>query len=643
MEEIGYIGVGLLDKFNFVDSKSLKELLINKKKYSGSIYFHTSDYYMFSTVEYFDLILKIKIKNPENAFKKIYKINDGNAIKEMSEEADISFEILEFKNAEEVFHSYGPVFSRRFYPELAYKVEKFGVKIYNNRNEKKCVKNFNSLSKSDIDQILHNINVVEYYSLSIYDYVLQSPTLNEKKLKEIINNNKNSSRSFYDLLQNPNITKDLIDLIYQKTKDIDLISKIIDHKKTSSKTINKIFNETSNDRIINKIINNPLLDPKIKENKIKNFNKRIKCDNINSVRGSVRNSLISEEILLKIVRNYKSLDHLLCVADSKFATTKVLNGIINAIKYLKYAEFIYAEKTKYFDIIIKIAAHQNSDFKSLTFVLERALKLKNNKSNQLESGTKKQILWNILRNENKSNEMIFKIFELYKTDRNFRDFMLKKVYGRNIGDETLYGEVPIEFIDSKSSKIMLEQILNKTYSINKLDKFISLQNLTPHFIEIINSRIQQELKYHVDYFRFDFNSIKNTISSPFTSLETLKKIESVCFLKFENEFSVDDFRCLLLIKRKIIEKICNEQCEDTELPKLNFEKEYYRYIKSFLNHPIITVRLMIIEEIKEMKLLPDSFIENIYDDSYVCECVRSLKLCKSMNDINSGNRQESVI
>lgn len=187
----------------------------------------------------------------------------------------------------------------------------------------------------------------------------------------------------------------------------------------------------------------------------------------------------------------------------------------------------------------------------------------------------------------------------------------------NIKSESMFSSVlyhASHFIDEE----ILLKIIDNPLCTNEVKKDIlnhPKSNINIFKKIYVDSPDEIEEIYNRDIKYWD-NFLKNLY------FNALKNLDEASFRMFLEELKI---KILLNIRT---------QDENTELPKLDFKKEYYKALSKHLTCEIREFRMMVLETMYKDFLITK---KQLYDKDYRCDCRRPLKLCIEMSNIINNN------
>lgn len=85
-----------------------------------------------------------------------------------------------------------------------------------------------------------------------------------------------------------------------------------------------------------------------------------------------------------------------------------------------------------------------------------------------------------------------------------------------------------------------------------------------------------------------------------------------------------NFKKLIVIEKASVMATINSQSKDSELPALNFKKEYFRALSKYFAFKDVGFSIELLKELQKEGILTK---EQIIDIGYVCNCSENVKFC----------------
>lgn len=119
-------------------------------------------------------------------------------------------------------------------------------------------------------------------------------------------------------------------------------------------------------------------------------------------------------------------------------------------------------------------------------------------------------------------------------------------------------------------------------------------------------------------------------------LDSLKKS-----LPITNDYALDESSIAerFFVEKAFINSKVINQGDDSEMPKISFEKEYFKFLVSMLSDERYLIKKLVIEEIYK-ECLPECIKENFYDSSFSSVCGRKMKMCGLFHGAKRGNNKK---
>lgn len=310
--------------------------------------------------------------------------------------------------------------------------------------------------------------------------------------------------------------------------------------------------------------------------------------------------------LIDVVKDYlktSELSELQFIIKSGSIEDEVVETLLLYYKEKRYKNYIY-------EFMNKLVQYYNINPTVLKLIVEN-----------IDDPTIYQL---IIKNQKQLNSDIFEII----VKNSFNPDVLKESLKSEFLNEETYGLIVDKSIKLCVASLFMLIVVNKFYSIDSLNKFYKeLKNKVSQedfvFAVVSAKGVADELlRLIVEKINY-LKSLLAIPESPNVSIGTLELLKNK--LKRTDEKGLIDE--ILKIEKKIIELKISNQSEDSEIPNIDFKKEYYLVLSSYLSNKSNEVRISAINQMYEEKLFPQKVLDNFCDKSLKNTCSRKIKFC----------------
>lgn len=526
--------------------------------------------------------------------------------------------------------------------------------------------------------------------------ISSSPYLDEELIKKIINYDESNDIYLYEsLISCDSITSEIISLILSKI-DLSkinggdslysLCSKIVNLPQISVKDLEDIFKAIKEPyfEIINAIISKNLINEEIINQKKLEFGKMLDVylndkNKYSDLRITItkNNPFLTSEDIKKIYNKLNKFDGITYTIASHPNTPEYILKDIMKKYVLKQRDILLSIITNpglnedlFLEIIKKLKTDHEFDValnsKFITSSVLKTIVRKVSSEFTLETIIKHPLVNDEIINmiiEETDIKLEFFILDpkVYKANSN----MIRKIYdlkSRNIkyaSDVYFYKKIisnpecPLDIIETIIKKYKDLELALALLENSNIDNDILNAGLDI-FIPMGGDAVKDSIFKLISYHSSADSRVIGRVLKNIKSYENFKE----CFEKKSSELSEEEinqlisyfkseiidvnqnnyFEKILLIEKESINRKVQNQSENSEIPNIDFKKEYYNVLSVYLKEELknkdrIQMKLIIIKEMYEENLLSEKISDSFYDSKYICECGKDIKLCRSMASI----------
>lgn len=464
----------------------------------------------------------------------------------------------------------------------------------NRRRLLKIILSYEEFSTEDALELLGK----SYFSYTTIDEILgERPSLSEEVLSKIIS------------MLPDNLNYVAKNIITRKDITLKLINQVLDVVKLKTdETYYRIFNTIAQTKILDEETLKKMITILSQRNQYVDIEYILEALNFNS-------SAIFRELLLQ------NQDGALLLAIARFEGIEpdLLDKVF--------------EKTKDIEILTEIIKNDSCSTETLNKIYNFY------SESDVSLICKLDLFSKMLLNKNASCVLIHKITK-YIIDNNRPQYRLnnKNMFLSVIDNDVSSVRTHIKILENIpiDSETIIKILKNNKFNI-KVNEFIINWLKDINEKELAEEQVIKIISMFLksNYLKYNINQNNISLILNIIPIKILPKIlgqtniPNLFFEKIITSFEIGEnignFEKTLIIKKFYLMKQVNSQSKDTELPELNFKKEYLKILNKYLIQTNdIEVRLILVKEMKMAGIIKyNNFIDNTYCDI----CHRKLKIC----------------